>query len=689
MKRTAKTKEGPVTQKISAVHSIRVKLIFCVLLPVCFIIMLGVVSYKKASDGFVDNYKSSASQSMRMTGDYISFIFDSTKTNYNSVIGDEDVRGFVSGLFDTLSLQKESIKIKNKDAFNASLLTAPFVGNVHIIGASENAISTSKINGTNLYDTMLATSQGAMASENTTRFFWFGAIPEMDEVLGTKPDSYAIRMVRRIPKGTGFLIVDYKKDAMLDIFDQLDFGDGSRMALILNDGSELSKDTQENSFCFGTQEFYQDAMASEDESIVKTASYEGKEYLVIIQKLSKSGACLASMVPMANVMSQATQIRNLTIIIVIAASLIAGLIGLIIANGIGTTIHQLLKQIDQAAKGDMTVHFSTKRKDEFSLLSEKLNQMVRHTSQLIHQMKSISTQLNHAVDTVSQATDSFIESAQGIKTATGEIESGITASAEDSLKSTEQMGDLSQKIQLVHSTTNTIHEVAKKAGDTVKEGSKHLNLIQEKTKATTAVTNQLKDRIELLDTKSKSIGQIVTVINEISEQTNLLSLNASIEVARAGEAGRGFGVVASEIRKLSEQTLSSAKKIDLIIKDIAKETLKTVEAANQAEFFVREQEEIVCGTQQSFRMMDEQVDSLEEEIDHVMEHLSAMDQMRITTIDSVQDISAISQQTAAASSILSENAIQQFDVVSNLKEMASHLSSYAEQLSQSIQEFHI
>ena len=678
--------------KVSKIHSIRFKLILSVLLPVCFIVVLGIVSYKKAANGFLNNYESSFRQSIDMTGDYFSFILNTTKRDFNSTVTDPNMISYIAGVYDGVQAQKDTVLDKKLQAFNTTLLLSSFVGNIHMLADNGNSITTVDAVETELYTKFSQTEQGEMASQ-AKGYFWVGTMPEVDSALGVDPSSYAIRMVRKFPTTNAYIVADLKRETILDILYKLDMGENSLLSLILEDGSELTLDHNQqviDSFTFADKQFYQDALASEEEiTINDEITYEGKSYLFGLVKIGDSNICLASLVPMNNVMEQANEIRILTVIVVIVASVIASLVGFWIANNMGKTIRQLLKQIQRVTEGDMTVTFSAKKKDELGLLSKQLNQMVEHMKSLIGKIKDTANSLSNAAAEVSNATAAFVESSESIKIATSEIESGIVAQAEDSIKSTEQMESLSQKIQYVHNNAEVIHDIAEKTQDSVKTGNNNLKQIHDKTKVATQATEKFIQSIMNLEKKSKSIGSIVTVINEISEQTNLLSLNASIEVARAGEAGRGFGVVAQEIRKLAEQTMASAKKIDDIILDIVRETDTTASVAKQTEIYVKEQQEIVLQTEESFDVMNQQVNALSEQLDAILENLLDMEKMRTTTLDSICDISSISQQTADSSGILSENASQQFDVVSNLTSMAETLNSYAKELEVCVEEFNI
>lgn len=669
-------------------RSIRTKLILCVLLPVCFIVLLGIVSYARAASGFIHNYKTSVGQSLNMTSDYLSFIFDSTKGDYNTLIAEPNVSAYANGVFDSLDVQKQNIIFTNREDFNKTLLHDSFIGNIHLVADKGNTISTAKPTQAELYTAYSEMQQGETAKEMPAKYFWFGTNPELDTLLGTKSEDYAVRMVRKFPQAKAYLIVDLKRDAIFDILRKLDMGDDSILSLILQDGSEVTIGGTEG-FQFQSEQFYQDTIETAKGLTIKEITYQGEAYLFIYDEIGNTNTSLCSMVPMKNVMKEANEIKLLTVVIVIAASVIAGFTGLWITNRMGITIKQVLIQIEKATNGDMTVTFPTKRKDELGILCHKLTLMMDHTNQLILKIKDTASDLTMVSEQVSIASGNFVNSAQGIKTATLEIETGIASQAQDAVRSTTQMDDLSAKIALVHENAAMIQTIAQKTNDSVKAGTNHIALIHKKTKATTQITEEFIHKVQTLEAKSKSISEIVNVINEISEQTNLLSFNASIEVARAGEAGRGFKVVAEEIRKLAEQTLNSAKKIDKIILDMIKETKQTAEVANQAEIYVKEQEGIVKETEGAFGIMDEQVGILNQELGSILVNLHAMEEVRLTTLDSIRDISAVSEQTAAASSALSDNASQQFAVVSNLNEMSGQLTKYASELEDSISVFHV
>ena len=148
-------------------------------------------------------------------------------------------------------------------------------------------------------------------------------------------------------------------------------------------------------------------------------------------------------------------------------------------------------------------------------------------------------------------------------------------------------------------------------------------------------------RYRNLERKSSSIGEIINVINEIADQTNLLSLNASIEAARAGDAGRGFAVVASEIRKLADQSKESVNNIISIIEGIQEDTHKAVNIAREAEEVLRLQENAVSNTTQSYLNINDSVENLVVQLRQIIENVDNIEEARVSTLGAIESISAV------------------------------------------------
>lgn len=213
--------------------------------------------------------------------------------------------------------------------------------------------------------------------------------------------------------------------------------------------------------------------------------------------------------------------------------------------------------------------------------------------------------------------------------------------------------------------------------------------LSRQSEATNNITKYVVDNITALEAKSYSIDRIIKVINEIADQTNLLALNASIEAARAGETGRGFSVVADEIRKLAEQSVQAANEIREVIEEITKQTSETVITAREAENIVEKQNHIVDNTIQSFHNMNSGVEKLISSLTVISQNMKNMDSARTGTLNAVESISAIAEETLATSDMVEDTVNTQNTSVKALEDASKVLGENAKELNEAINLFRV
>ncbi len=247
------------------------------------------------------------------------------------------------------------------------------------------------------------------------------------------------------------------------------------------------------------------------------------------------------------------------------------------------------------------------------------------------------------------------------------IEQGIVQQADDTEHCLTQMNKLSDQINQVYNNTHDIEQIAENTKVIAGEGIGMINELSGKSKATADITHNVIGKVEEFEMQSKHIAGFVTIINEIASQTNLLSLNASIEAARAGDAGLGFAVVASEIRKLADQSVQAANQIQNIVKE--------TESLNR--------------TIVAFNNINDHVKELVNNLNNVSLGIKTIENAKEDTLVAIESISAISEQTAAASEEMNATAINQLNSVELLRQSAAALASDSKKLEEVIKVFKI
>jgi methyl-accepting chemotaxis protein len=201
------------------------------------------------------------------------------------------------------------------------------------------------------------------------------------------------------------------------------------------------------------------------------------------------------------------------------------------------------------------------------------------------------------------------------------------------------------------------------------------------------VTLQIKEQVDLLGSKSEAISQVTTVIKSIAKQTNLLALNAMIESARAGEQGKGFAVVAGEIGKLAEQTASSITGIETIVQEVNTAISNTQSLMEQGSQVNNKTTAVSARTGKAFEMIELAVTNILKEIQALLSGITKVGNDKNDVISSIESISAIAQQSTAATEEISSSLEQQLSSMESIMTSAQELQAVAYELEKSIEQF--
>ena len=327
---------------------------------------------------------------------------------------------------------------------------------------------------------------------------------------------------------------------------------------------------------------------------------------------------------------------------------VAVIMGFLVTNSITTPLSRMLHMLKDIAEGegDLTKRLSADRKDEFGELSRWFNRFVDNIHVIISQVAGNTSQ-------VSAAANQLQSTAEQIATAAEEVACQTTTVATASEEMSATSNDISHNCSLASEISNRANQTATGGATVVQETLEGMQNIAERVQESART-------VASLGARSDQIGAIVGTIEDIADQTNLLALNAAIEAARAGEQGRGFAVVADEVRALAERTTRATKEIGTMIRAIQNETAGAV---NSMENGVREVEKGMDSSRKSGDALQQIVDAIND---------VSMQVHQIAT--------AAEEQTAVTGEI-SSNIHQITDVVSDTARGAHETATAASQLS--------
>ncbi|WP_176560375.1 methyl-accepting chemotaxis protein [Brevibacillus dissolubilis] len=373
-------------------------------------------------------------------------------------------------------------------------------------------------------------------------------------------------------------------------------------------------------------------------------------------------------------------VQNILIGLVISLILVA--IMIVMIRRMLRPIQTLSKLTLQAAQGNLGVDIEVKSSDEIGILSKNFNIMLQQLKQLLEQLRLTGGQVQTSTQTLSVDTDETTNASRQITTAIHEMASGIEKQLEGTEESARAMEEMAIGITRIAETASV---VANSSHESVKEANQGNELIQKAVHQMSAIKKSVGDSavvIQQLGDRSKEIGQIVEVITNIASQTNLLALNAAIEAARAGEHGRGFAVVADEVRKLAEQSENSAHQIANLIELIQDNTQQAVDVMGKGLNEVQTGTTVVNEVGEAFGRIVRAAQDTSSQIEEVLaisEEMSAGTEQVAASVETMAQIakqSSISAQNVVSASNKQANSIQNISVqVSSLAEMSEELNS--------------
>ena len=339
------------------------------------------------------------------------------------------------------------------------------------------------------------------------------------------------------------------------------------------------------------------------------------------------------------VLGQVVRLRDISLFVAIIGVILGGIVAYMIAKYVARPIIRLRDLAEQVATGDLTVKADARSEDELGQLSRAFNSMVddlRNMVQRVGQSSRMIAASSHELSASTQETGASIEE--------------VAATTNQFASAVETMRTEAQEMS---SSANEISTMALEGGKSVEEAMMKMQGLQSSIEGLVQVIGSLDDR-------SQEIGRIVDVITDIADQTNLLALNAAIEAARAGEHGRGFAVVADEVRKLAEQSAEATSEITALIGEIRKETDGAVVGMNKGAQEVKDTFAVVDESNKLLGRILEAVQGIVRQIQDVAE--------------GIEHIGTGSQQMAAATEEQSASIEQVASAAHELNNMAEELN---------------
>ncbi|MBZ5749730.1 methyl-accepting chemotaxis protein [Metabacillus rhizolycopersici] len=380
----------------------------------------------------------------------------------------------------------------------------------------------------------------------------------------------------------------------------------------------------------------------------------------------------------------------LPILTTLAAILIlAVILSIFIAKSITKPISRLNTTVQKMANGDLTMTSDINRSDEIGQLARNFDGMVHKLQGMLRSIRTISEKVTDSSMTLVASAEENTAASNEVAITIQQIAGGTSDQAEILQDNETAIMNVTEKVSELDKNTKMIQEDSKQMLHVSEQGIGKVTELKNQFDITRDLAGQMDQAVQSLDKRSREVSEIVNKITAIAGQTNLLALNAAIEAARAGEHGKGFAVVADEVRKLAEQTENSLKEISSLIGFMQSDTMNTVQLIEHTNKQIHAQNHAVTDTEQAFHSITKTISETYSKFEAISEVVDHIDGQSHLFRSRAGQLTAISQETAAGTEEVSASIEETTASIEQLSQLATDLQDISKQLQNEISLFKI
>lgn len=389
-------------------------------------------------------------------------------------------------------------------------------------------------------------------------------------------------------------------------------------------------------------------------------------------------------------LSGITVVTGVAVGICTVVMLLAIIITFILGRRLMRPLVKVSTIIEEIANGDINADFDMVKEsnDEIGLIIEKMKELTQSLGNIVGRIRNSSDTMSANSYELNDTSSQTLAANNEISKAVEDVAEGSTGMASSISKINENLEEMSRETKDINESVDEIRNQTAAVQDSSKIMNDKIKSMQDSSHKMDDGISAISKRIETVNTTVDKVSNIVSVIEEISSETNLLSLNASIEAARAGDAGKGFAVVAQEIRVLSDNTNTELENIKQIISSLVEECRYCVQASGTIVEDNAKQKEEIKAVLDEFGALDEQIQKTAEKADEIEELVTAMIELNDDITKSSNSLTDVSAANAAATEEMNANIEELNAMMNGVAEMAGHMNDESDGLKEALSFFH-
>nr|WP_144921832.1 methyl-accepting chemotaxis protein [Paenibacillus bovis] len=650
--------------------------IICVLLSVSIV---GIASYLISNKIIESKVTSASEQTIIQAGDKLDFVF----TRYSDLIRETISSDFLLTLRDFNYVEQSStdyyVLLTKINEYLTQIENVHTNIDVHLINMDKQELfSTAKTTDKDIVFNSDWYKQAVANPEES--HYWIGGREK--GVLGQSDSpTVSFGQLLNINKSYYFMVIDIDSTYFKEILKDVTFGENESVSIVDENNHVV--------FSFDDERLNTESgipiLVNSNKNVLNK-----DDQLIFQYKSDVTDWFLVGSVSKKELVKDTQIIFYVTMLIIIFAILFALFIGKRIANMVGEPLRVISGLMAVAKEGDLRVRSEmTNRQDEIGVLAVSFNEMLTKISEMMLHTQSTSNKVLQAATELTDISNTTSQIAKDVAIAIGEIAVGannLTVEAENGNSFTSKINNE------VNNVFENNHEMANYAKD-VLEGSNNgiqkMAELVDKTRQGEEMITTIISKTDTLKDSTNQISEIMSILTNISRQTNLLSLNAAIEAARAGDAGKGFAVVADEIRKLSVQSKNAIDTVGEITSSVILEINDTLTLLEGADPIFKDQVSKVLETDAILNDVGTRMDAFNHKISLVSESIQQLRESQEILYSMISQVSATAQESSAISEEVHASTEEQINVSNSLVHTSDQLRELSKNLQNSLNNFKI